>query len=318
MSDIVEFRHLEYLVAIAARKNFSKAAEHVYRSQPAVSHQIRALEADIGFPLLVRGGRGGVYPTPAGELVLEWARAVLAERRNIFIMARTIHDGAVPPLHLGFSSFVNGFLLENFRTAYAGMFPQCDIHLSSGDTLHILQRLESGALDCAILPMPIDKDLWKVREIAHSPLVVCMRSDDPLSTQAQLDLRQVAGRIRVFRDPELHPAAHSRLVEMFAERGVPLHLASSAATPGDMQLMVKQGCGLALIDQLCPLDSGLTTRPLIGLNWTADTAFVICKSSSHMALPFIEKFLDERGLGRMRLPPQSAGIRRPQQLKLIL
>ena len=70
MSDIVEFRHLEYLVAIAERKNFSKAAEHVYRSQPAVSHQIKTLEADIGFPLLVRDGRKGVHPTPAGELVL--------------------------------------------------------------------------------------------------------------------------------------------------------------------------------------------------------------------------------------------------------
>ena len=317
MSDIVEFRHLEYLVAIAARRNFSKAAEHVYRSQPAVSHQIRVLEADIGFPLLIRNGRDGVYPTPAGELVLEWARTVLAERRNIFIMARTIHDGAVPPLHLGFSSFVNGFLLENFRAAYIGMFPQCDIHLSSGNTQHILQRLESGALDCAILPMPIDKDLWKVRQIAHSPLVICMRSDDPLSTQAQLDIREVAPRIKVFRDPELHPAAHSRLTEMFAERDIPVHLACSAATSADMQLMVKQGCGFALIDQLCPLDSGLITRPLMGLNWSADTAFVTSKSSSHMALSFIDKFLDENGLGRMRKPPQSEGIRPPQQLKLI-
>ena len=318
MSDIVEFRHLEYLVAIAARRNFSKAAQHVYRSQPAVSHQIRALEADIGFPLLVRNGRDGVYPTPADELVLEWARTVLAERRDIFIMARTIHDGAVPPLHLGFSSFVNGFLLENFRAAYTGMFPQCDIRLSSGDTQHILQRLESGALDCAILPMPIDKDYWKVRQIAHSQLVVCMRSDDPLSTLAQLDIREVAPRLKVFRDPELHPAAHSRLLEMFAERGLALNIASSAATPADMQLMVKQGCGLALIDQLCPLDSALITRPLVGLNWTTETAFVTSKSSGHLALPFIEKLLDENGLGRMRKPSQSVGIRRPQQLKLTL
>ncbi|MEO6803191.1 MAG: LysR family transcriptional regulator, partial [Granulicella sp.] len=66
MSDIVEFRHLEYLVAIAERKNFSKSAEHVLRSQPAVSHQIKMVEADIGYPLLVRDGRNGVYPTPAG------------------------------------------------------------------------------------------------------------------------------------------------------------------------------------------------------------------------------------------------------------
>ena len=317
MSDIVEFRHLEYLVAIAARRNFSRAAEHVYRSQPAVSQQIRALEADIGFPLLVRNGRDGVYPTPAGELVLEWARAVLAERKEIFVIARAIHDGTVPPLHLGFSSFVNAFLLESFRTAYANMFPQCEVQLSSGATRQILQRLENGDLDCAILPMPIDKDAWKVRQIAHAPLVVCMRSDDPLSTRPQLDIREVTPRLKVFRDPEIHPAAHARLVEMFSEVGVALHLACSGATPADIQLMVKQGCGLALIDQLCPLEPGITTRPLMGLSWTADTAFVTLKNSRHMALVFIEKHIEEHGLGMVRKSPQPVPLRHPQQLKLI-
>ncbi len=318
MSDIVEFRHLEYLVAIAARKNFSKAAEHVYRSQPAVSHQIKTLEADIGFPLLVRSGRDGVYPTAAGEVVLGWAKTVLAERRDVFVMARAIHEGVVPPLHLGFSSFVNGFLLENFRIAYDGMFPQCEIHLSSGDTRHILDRLESGILDCALLPMPIDKDTWKVRQVAHSPLVLCMRSDDPLSNQAQVGLHEVASRLTVFSDPELHPAAHSRLEEMFSEQGIPLHLASAAATPGDIQLMVKQGYGLALIDQLWPLDAGLTTRPLSGLNWTADTAFVTRKNSNHMALMFLDKYLDEHDLGGARRPPRPIALRHPRQLKLIV
>ena len=52
MSDSVEFRHLEYLIAIYEGKNFTRGAERVYRSQPAVSQQIRALEDDIGFPSL--------------------------------------------------------------------------------------------------------------------------------------------------------------------------------------------------------------------------------------------------------------------------
>ena len=90
MSDSVDFRHLEYLVAIHEGKNFTKAAERVYRSQPALSQQVRALEDDVGFPIFVRGGRNGVSPTPAGELVLSWARNVLAERREIFNIALAI------------------------------------------------------------------------------------------------------------------------------------------------------------------------------------------------------------------------------------
>jgi LysR family hydrogen peroxide-inducible transcriptional activator len=317
MSDIVEFRHLEYLVAIAERKNFSKAAEHVLRSQPAVSHQIKMVEAYIGYPLLIRDGRNGVHPTPAGEFVLAWARVVLPQKKETFQMARAIHDGTVPPLRLGFSSFVNGFLLDNFRIAYQGMFPDCEIQLFGGDTAHIMERLESGSIDCALLPMPIDKDLWNVRQVAHSPLVICMRSDDPLSNQAYVDIHEAAPRLKVFRDPELHPAAHSRLSEMFSELGIPLHLASSAATPTDIQMMVKQGYGLALIDQLWPLDAGLITRPLASLNWTADFAFVTAKSNRHMALLFVDQYLDEHDLGSNRKQPQSAPVRHPQQLKLI-
>jgi DNA-binding transcriptional LysR family regulator len=317
MSDIVEFRHLEYLVAIAERRNFSKAAEHVLRSQPAISHQIKMVEADIGYPLLVRDGRNGVHPTPAGEFVLAWARVVLPQKKETFRMAKAIHDGTVPPLRMGFSSFVNSFLLDNFRLVYQGMFPDCEIQLSGADTQHILGRLEAGTLDCALLPMPIDRDRWDVREVAHSPLVICMRSDDPLSTRAQVDIREVASRVKVFRDPELHPAAHARLSEMFSELGIDLHLASSAATPADIQMMVKQGYGLALIDQLSPLDTGLITRPLSGLKWTADFAFVTARNRKHMALMFIERYLDEHGLADHRKQPQPAAVRHPKQLTLV-
>jgi DNA-binding transcriptional LysR family regulator len=169
MSDSVEFRHLEYLLAIYEGKNFTRGAERVYRSQPAVSQQVRALEDDVGFPIFVRGGRDGVTPTAAGELVLNWARDVLAERREIFITARAIHNGEVPPLKLGFSPFVNPPLLQALRASYDELFPSCEIQLSSGSPMHTLQRLSHGGLDCAILPMPIDKDLWNVIRVAQSP-----------------------------------------------------------------------------------------------------------------------------------------------------
>ena len=317
MSDSVEFRHLEYLLAIYEGKNFTKAAERVYRSQPAVSQQVRALEDDIGFPIFVRaGGRNGVSPTAPGQLILNWADKVVTERREVFAMARAIYNNQVPPLRLGFSPFVNTPLLQALRLAYEELFPSCEIQLSSGNTAHTLHRLGHGGLDCAILPLPVDRDLWTVIQVAQSPLVLCMRADDPLAARAQIDLHEAAPRIKIFRDPELHSAAHSRLSEMFAEAGIPLTLANSAATPTDMQWMVKEGYGLALIDQFSSLEPGLITRPIAGTNWTADTAFVTSKEGAHIALPLLEKFLRENGLTPKRKRPRPERVR-PQQLKLI-
>jgi len=317
MSDFVEFRHLEYLLAIYEGKNFTKAAEKVYRSQPAVSQQIRALEEDAGFPIFIRGGgRDGVSPTPPGELILNWARKILTERREVFAMARAIYNNQVPPLRLGFSPFVNPPLLQALRLAYEKLFPSCEIQLSGVHTLHALQRLEHGGLDCAILPMPVDPNVWTVLQVAQSPLVLCMRADDPLASRAQVDIHEAAPRIKIFRNPELHPAAHSRLLEMFAEVDTSLTLANSAATPSDMQWMVKENYGLALIDRLSAVEPGLVTRSISGVTWTADTAFVTSKERTHIALPLLEGYLRENGLTPKRKQPQSPK-NRPQQLKLI-
>jgi hypothetical protein len=143
-----------------------------------------------------------------------------------------------------------------------------------------------------------------------------MRTDDPLVSKTQVDIHEAASRITIFRDPELHPAAHSRLSEMFAEAGIPLNITNSAATPSDMQWMVNENYGLALIDQLSALEEGIITRPIAGVNWTADTAFVTSKESAHIALPFLENYLRENGLTPKRKQPRPERVR-PQQLKLI-
>jgi hypothetical protein len=171
-------------------------------------------------------------------------------------------------------------------------------------------------LDCAILPMPIDKEIYHVQQISQSPLVVCLRNDDLLASQGQLDIRDIAHRIKIFRDPEHHAAAHSRLAEMFEEVGIQMYLSCSASTPFDMQWMVKAGYGLALIDQVSPLDIGLTTRPIVGVNWTADTAFVHHSRGDHIALPSIERSFSQKWSEDKRKRNTTEGLR-PEQLELL-
>jgi len=80
--------------------------------------------------------------------------------------------------------------------------------------------------------------------------------------------------------------------------------------------MVKERYGLALIDQLSPLDPSLVTRPLAGLNWTADTAFVYLNQADHVALPFIERFLRETWTdSRRKKSPTKTRI--PEQMELL-
>jgi DNA-binding transcriptional LysR family regulator len=301
VSDLLEFRHLKYIVAVAETANFTRAAERLFLAQPSLSKQIKDLEDEIGFPIFVRN-RDGVRITPPGQMIISYAQEALSARGEVITMARAVHRGEVAPFKLGFSSFVNPDLLEFFRDSYASLFPDCPVYLSGGNSSYILQRLGQGTLDGALLPMPIDGIDWVILQIARNPLVVCMRTDDSLARASEVSVSELSAKLKIFRDPQVHPAGHDRLVEMLMEIGVHPEVFCSAATPTEIQWLVRAGYGLALVDQKTVLDASLTTRPIAGINWTADTAFVHHKKGAHLALPFLIRPLE-------RTPPSTPGKR---------
>lgn len=315
MSDSLTFRILEYVEVTAKTLNFTAAAKTVFVAQSCVSGQIKKLEQTIDV-LIFERVRNRLELTPAGRIIVAYAQRALREWNETVAMARAVERHEVPALRLGFSSFVNAKLLERFHEHYERLFEGCGIQLLSGDPLLCLNRLNAGTLDCAILPLPIEANEYYVQQVARSPLVVCMRSDDSLADQPALDLREIADRITVFRDPELQPAAHARLVEMFQEAGIEVHFVCGARTPSEIQWMVKERYGLALVDQVSPLEPGLITRPIAGRDWTADTALIHLKTSSHVALPFVQQFFEElwTDIGTKKRPPASV---RPEQMRLL-
>jgi DNA-binding transcriptional LysR family regulator len=290
MSELLEFRHLKYIVAIAETGNFTRAAERLFLAQPSLSRQIKDLEDEIGFPIFERT-REGVRVTPVGQMIVDYAVTALPGRFQILKIAKEVYLGKIPPLRVGFSSFVNPKHLQSFRLNYDKLFPKCGVLMSGGDTTHVLQRLERNRLDCALLPLPIVGAHWNVRQFSSSPIVACMRGDDPLADKAPVSLEDLAPRLSIFRDPDGHPHAHARLKEMLAEAGYSIDILCSATTPQDLQLLVRDGYGIALISEDTSIGPQLVTRRIEGVSWTCDTALVYAANAVHPALPFVEQTL---------------------------
>ncbi|TCK75928.1 LysR family transcriptional regulator [Acidipila rosea] len=286
MFDLVEFRHLKYIAAIAETLNFTRAAERLFLAQPSLSKQIKDLEDGIGIQIFVRH-HDGVHVTAAGQMIVSYAIEAVKSRNEIIQAARAVHCGEIPPLRIGFSCFVQQEILRSLSDAYASLFPGCPMQFSGGDPAQLLRRMEEKSLDAAVLPLPISGDQWTVESVASAPLVVCMRADDPLARQMEIQPLVLAKRLKIFRNPEAHPEAHTRLMEMLGEIGITPEVSCLATTPTDIQWMVQSGSGVALIDQKTPLDSSLATRPIANVNWSADTAFVHPVWAEHPALPIL-------------------------------
>jgi len=173
------FRQLEYLVAVIDEGSFGRAAQQLYVSQPTLSQQVRALEAEVGGALLERLPRG-VRPTAAGEALLPAARAALAATERARRAARMVLGLEAGELEIATVGTVAiGLLppvLRRWRTRYPARTVRLYEH-RDGPTL--AEAVADGGADLGIGPRP---DEWSgpLEPLGEEELVLVLPPGDPL------------------------------------------------------------------------------------------------------------------------------------------
>jgi LysR family hydrogen peroxide-inducible transcriptional activator len=150
----LSLRDLEYAVAVAEVRHFGKAAERCGVSQPALSEQIRKLETLLRVTIFERS-RKSVEVTPDGAAILRQARVVLQEARGLFEIARSHGDPLAGPLRLGVIPTLGPYYLPSVIQALRQAFPELRMRLEEGMTDQILERLQTNAIDLAMVALPL-------------------------------------------------------------------------------------------------------------------------------------------------------------------
>lgn len=174
-------RQLEYLVTVVDQGSFTRAAALLHVTQPALSHQVRALEQSVGGPLLERLARS-VRPTPMGRAMLSHARATLADAERARCAARrasglesgelqvaTVYSvglGVLPPV------------LHVWRQAHPGVRIRLFEHRHADE---LRDAMTAGEADVAVGPPPQGWDGW-VRALGDEEFVVVVPADDPAAS----------------------------------------------------------------------------------------------------------------------------------------
>jgi LysR family transcriptional regulator, hydrogen peroxide-inducible genes activator len=150
----MELHQLRYFCAVVETGSFSRGAERTHVSQPSLSQQIRKLEDELGAQLFDRLGRS-VRLTNLGKAFLPRARAVLRELEAAKGDVDEQKDSVGGTLTLGVIPTVAPYLLPAQLPAFTSKFPQVDLTVVEEITQVLLSRLRSGAVDVAILALPI-------------------------------------------------------------------------------------------------------------------------------------------------------------------
>ena len=151
----MNLRDLEYLAAVGELKNFRKAAEKCFVSQPTLSGQLKKLEIHLGVKLVERNTRN-VFLTPIGGKILKTARTILADAASIENMAAAYSDPMCGTLNIGLIPTIAPYLLPMIVQPINEAYPKLEIILHEVQTDVMLEKLNKGILDAGILAVPLE------------------------------------------------------------------------------------------------------------------------------------------------------------------
>jgi LysR family hydrogen peroxide-inducible transcriptional activator len=277
----MNLRDLQYLVALAETGHFGEAAARCHVSQPTLSAQIKKLEEYLGVPLFERQPRK-VSLTEAGRRIVERARRITREAEDIRELARASRDPLSGKLRVGLIPTIAPYLLPRVAVKLHRKLPKLSLMLYEYQTAVLLQKLNDGELDLAILALPADTGGLETRSLFAESFVVAMPRKHALTARKRLKPADLAGE-KILLLEEGH-CLRDQALEVCGTVAISEEQDFRATSLETLRQMVASGLGITLLPRLAaegPIAGarGLEFRPfappppsrMVGAAWRKST-----------------------------------------------
>ena len=209
----MELRHLRYFVAVAEELHFRRAAERLYVAQPAVSEQIRKLEAELGVRLFDRTHRSVSLTEPGNALLIE-ARRVLHQAEVAQHAARNARDSATTRLRIGYVPDALPASVPRALQELSTSAPRVEVSLETGATLSLIQSVHDQRLDAAVVGLPAPTRGLRATSLGQQPLIVALPAGDARGFEDEISLSALAPERLVMLPRDANPALHDAIVSL--------------------------------------------------------------------------------------------------------
>ncbi len=238
--------HLSVFLAVAKRLSYSRAAEELYISQPAVSRHVHDLEKDLGAQLLGQTGNK-VYLTEAGKIVYEYARKLAFvgdEMKRALAELENLDRGY---LRLGASSTPGTYLLPPIVAEYRRRYPGIEVTIAVTNCSQIVGGVLQNDLDLGFLGgMPSDPAL-QIRPLVHDSLLLVAPPTHTFAQRDSVTPEEMVQEPFVLR--EQASCTRWRLEEALAPRGLRLRRAMELNGSEAVKRAVAAGVGVAVVSE---------------------------------------------------------------------
>jgi len=275
---------LRYIVAVAKEKQFSKAANACFVSQPTLSMGIKKLEEELGVVLFERNHQELVI-TQIGQKIVDKAEKVLNDVGLIKELAQLNHDQLTAPLRLGAIHTVGPYLFPDLLPVVKENAPQLPLLVVENYTKELTRKLKQGEIDAAIVSLPYEEPGIELEILYEEPFVILVPSSHPLAMSDRISLKQLAkekifllGPEHCFREQVLELCPDCFIEKAHSEN---TYESSSLET---IRFMVAGGIGVTIVPRMSACADRYAQR-LISIKHFADI-----KPSRKIALVWRKNF----------------------------
>jgi DNA-binding transcriptional LysR family regulator len=249
----LDLRQLRYFVTVAEELHFGRAARRLAMTQPPLSQQIQALEAEIGVQLFVRTRRS-VMLTPAGQQWLPEVRRVLADAGALPGLAQRLARGEVGSLALAFVSTADYGILPDLLRHFRARHPDVQLQLREATSDIQLEALVEGTIDAGLVirpQLPVMPHGLSYLPLVREPLVLAVPDGwRPAGSDAvpqSVALRDAAREPLVIFPRRSAPAFYDIITGYYARDGLTPVIAQEAIQMQTIVSLVSAGMGVALV-----------------------------------------------------------------------
>ena len=248
----MNLRDWEYFVAVADHKHFGKAAAACHVTQPTLSAQLKKLESYLGVELVERDNRH-VWLTPVGQEMAVRARRMLNEAEGLKQLARSQFNPLAGDIRLGALPTLAPYFLPLVLPKVKKKLPELRVFLVEDKTQILLQQLQQGEIDAALLALPISNEQLDVIPVCKEEFLLAVPSTHPLARRKEIDFADLQGQNLMLLD-EGH-CLREQALSVCQLAGAGENTTFRASSLETLRQMVMSGLGLTLMPAMA-INSG--------------------------------------------------------------
>jgi DNA-binding transcriptional LysR family regulator len=241
----MDFDHLTTFLEISKQGSFSRAGQKLFRSQPAVSAQIRQLEHEYGHKLFDRVGKS-VRLTVAGETLLEYATKLLTLRNESL---RAVADQSSSPrgtLAIGANEATCLYVLPEIFADYNKRYPSVQISIYRNFSHKVIEKIEDGTVDVGIVTLPVKSPSLKVYSIFRDRLMLLVSATNALANHKTVKTSEIAEQQLILPKTGFMRQVMDKQFRPYRSR---LHISMELPSVGMIKRFVAAGLGVTLMGE---------------------------------------------------------------------